>query len=220
MEFWKHRLKEQGVTTGASFERFGFPVLPFEDPDGLSLELVFEDLENALESSREGKVPAEHAIRGFWGTTLKLTEAESTAEILQDILGFERADEQENITRYTTDAPIGGSVLIELSDKEEGRNGRGTIHHVAFRAADKEMLNNLRYEVLKKGLHATEIIDRHGFKSVYYRIPADVLFEMASDGPGYTVDEDSEHLGELLILPPWLESKREQIENQLPELTI
>ena len=195
-------------------------MLPFKDPDGLQLELVFENVDNAPESSREGAVPAEHAIRGFWGTTLRLTEQEATAAILENILGFEKSAEEDNMHLFTTDAPIGGAVIIELTDYEAGQNGRGIIHHVAFRAADEQMLGEMREKLQKKRLMPTEIIDRHWFKSVYYRTPAGVLFEMASDGPGYAVDEDPEHLGEKLILPPWLESKREQIEEQLPEITV
>lgn len=217
--YWQKRLDEHEVDVGESFERFGHTVLPFQDPDGLHLELVFENVEDAPESSREGTVPAEHAIRGFWGTTLKLTEADATAAILQNILGFKKHIEEENLQLYTTEAPIGSAVIIEVSDYEAGKNGRGIIHHVAFRASDEEALADMRKQVRKKGLMPTEIINRHWFKSVYYRTPGGVLFEMASDGPGYAVDEEPEHLGEKLVLPPWLESKREQIEKQLPELT-
>lgn len=220
LDYWQQRLDQHSVKTVDPFERFGLKVLPFEDPDGLSLEFVFENVADAPESSREVNVPNEHAIRGFWGTTLRLTEKESTASVLQDILGFEETDQENNITRYASEAPIGGTVLIEVTDKQSGKNGRGIVHHVAFRAADEEQLAELRQQVQEKRLMPTEIIDRHWFKSVYYRVPAGVLFEMASDGPGYAVDEDPDHLGEKLILPPWLESKREQIENHLPEITV
>lgn len=220
LEYWQQRLQEKNVQPSDPFTRFGLTVLPFQDPDGLNLELVFEDIADAPDTDREGAVPSEHAIRGFWGTTLRLTEKESTASVLQDILGFEETDQENNITRYMTDAPIGGTVLIEITDQQSGKNGRGIVHHVAFRAADEEQLSEMRWEVSSQGLMPTEIIDRHWFKSVYYRVPAGVLFEMASDGPGYAVDEDPDHLGEKLILPPWLESKREQIENHLPEITV
>lgn len=220
LDFWKTRLNEQNIPYGEVFERFGLTVLPFKDPDGMKLELVFEESESASGSDREGTVPAEHAIRGFWGTKLLLTEEKSTAEILTNILGFEKTSEEENLSLYTTDAPIGGSVLIETTESKSGQNGRGIIHHVAFRAENKEELGKMRKKVQENGLMPTEIIDRHWFKSVYYRIPAGVLFEMASDDPGYTVDEDPEHLGEKLILPPWLEPKRETIENHLPEINI
>lgn len=220
LDFWQNRLEEQDIPFSDTFERFGLTILPFEDPDGLNLELVFEDSEEAPQPDREGTVPAEHAIRGFWGTKLLLTEEETTAEILTGILGFVKTAEEENISLYSTDAPIGSSVIIETTEPKSGQNGRGIVHHVAFRAEDKEELGEMRKQVQQSRLMPTEIIDRHWFKSVYYRVPAGVLFEMASDDPGYTVDEDFEHLGEKLILPPWLESKRDVIENHLPELEI
>lgn len=220
LKFWQERLEEQDIPHGDTFERFGLTVLPFKDPDGLKLELVFEDLDDAPKSDREGTVPAKHAIRGFWGTKLLLTEEESTAEILTGILGFEKTSEEENLSLFTTDAPIGGAVIVETTESQSGQNGRGIIHHVAFRAENRDELDEMRKDVQEHRLMPTDIIDRHWFKSVYYRIPAGVLFEMASDDPGYTVDEDPEHLGEKLILPPWLEPKREVIENHLPEINI
>lgn len=220
LDYWTQRLEEHEVEHSDSFTRFGSTVLPFEDPDGLNLELVFEIIADAPNSDREGTVPAEYAIRGFWGTTLKLTETETTGAILTEVLGFEKAATEGTLHRYTTDAPIGGNVLIEVTGQQPGKGGRGTVHHVAFRAADEEKLSDLRREIRSKNLMPTEIIDRHWFKSVYYRIPAGVLFEMASDGPGYAVDEDPAHLGEKLILPPWLESKRDQIEDHLPEIRV
>lgn len=220
LEYWQQRFEKENIESSNPFTRFGLTVLSFQDPDGLNLELVFEDITDAPDTDREGTVPSQHAIRGFWGTTLRLTEKESTGSVLHDILGFKETDQEDNITRYTTDAPIGGTVLIEITDQQSGKNGRGIVHHVAFRAADEEQLSEMRWEVSSQGLMPTEIIDRHWFKSVYYRVPAGVLFEMASDGPGYAVDEDPDHLGEKLILPPWLESKREQIENHLPEITV
>ena len=220
LEFWKDRLNENDAETGEVFKRFGLTVLPFEDPDGLSLELVFEDTDKQADSSWQGTVNAGHAIRGFWGTTLRLSQEKQTADILKDILGFSKAETEGNLTLYKTGAPIGKSVIIETTGPESGKNGRGIIHHVAFRAKDEEELDSLRKKVESLGLSPTQIIDRHWFKSVYYRTPGGVLFEMATEGPGYAVDEDPEHLGEKLILPPWLESKRELIEKRLPEINI
>ncbi|MDZ7716275.1 MAG: VOC family protein [Balneolaceae bacterium] len=219
-DFWIQRLKEQDIPHGDTFERFGYTILPFKDPDGLSLELVFDDTDISLDSSWKGTVEKEHAIKGFWGTTLKVTAEESTAQILTDILGFEKTDSKENLSLYRTDAPIGHSVIIETADTAPGKNGRGIVHHVAFRAKNEDHLEELRKKVMELGLSPTQIIDRHWFKSVYYQTRAGILFEMATEGPGYTVDEDPAHLGEQLILPPWLKSKRELIENQLPEINL
>ena len=218
LDFWKERFKEQDISHGDTFKRFGKTILPFQDPDGLTLELVFENTEIELESSWSGTVDEENAIKGFSDTTLKLTEEESTARILTEVLGFEKADSKENQSLFTTDAPIGNSVIIETTDCKPGSNGRGIIHHVAFRAKDENHLEELRQQVMSLGLSPTQIIDRHWFKSVYYKTQAGVLFEMATEGPGYSVDEDKAHLGEKLILPPWLESKRELIEKRLPRI--
>lgn len=220
LDFWRDRFDEYEVSHGAPFQRFGSKVLPFKDPDGLALELVFEDVEQPLESSWKGTVDKEHAIQGFGGTTLRLTEEETTAEILQNVLGFEKAASTGDSSLYKTEAPIGNSVIIEKSEPKSGKSGRGTVHHVAFRAKDEEELEELRQHVRSLGLSPTRIIDRHWFKSVYYQTPGGVLFEMATEGPGYAVDEEPEHLGEKLILPPWLESKREMIEQRLPKIKI
>ncbi|MDX1585159.1 MAG: ring-cleaving dioxygenase [Balneolaceae bacterium] len=220
LDFWTDRLSERSIPHGDIFQRFGKTVLPFEDPDGLSLELVFEEIEfnPAQDAPWQGTVSKEHALKGFWGTTLKLTREQPTAKILENVLGFSKSDSNENSTLYTTNAPIGSKVLIETVKSESGTNGRGIIHHVAFRASDEDELDRLRQQVSEAGLSPTKIIDRHWFKSVYYQTPGGVLFEMATDGPGYAVDEDPEHLGEKLILPPWLESRRELIEKRLPKI--
>ncbi len=222
LDYWQERFRKHKVPYESTIERYGFTVLPFEDPDGLSLELVFEenDLHPSHGSGWEGTVEKEYAIRGFWGTTLRLTREEPTAEILEDILGFSKTDSNDTGSLFATDAAIGGKVIIEKSKPESGTNGRGIIHHVAFRAEDEEELEQLRRRVREFGLSPTQIIDRHWFKSVYYQTPGGVLFEMATEGPGYAVDEDPEHLGEKLILPPWLESKRNVIENRLPEINV
>lgn len=220
LPFWQDRLHEQNVPTGEPFTRFGLKVLPFEDPDGLHLELVFESIDTSSDTKREGNVPKEHAIRGFWGTTLRLTEAATLEDILTDVLGFKKAEKEGNLQRYTTDAPIGGSVIIETTEVQVGVNGRGTVHHIAFRAADKGMLSDMRRELQMRRYRPTELIDRHWFNSVYFRTLSGILFEMATEGPGYAVDEDPDHLGEKLMLAPWLEPRRKEIENHLPEINI
>ncbi|MGK7368567.1 MAG: ring-cleaving dioxygenase [Candidatus Halalkalibacterium sp. M3_1C_030] len=222
LAYWKKRLAEFSVPHGETFERFGRKVLPFEDPDGLTLELVFEntDIDPEPDTNWEGTVETEYAINGFWGTSLRLTQEKQTAEILENILGFSKADTDGSNSLYTADAPIGSNVVIKLTEPKSGKNGRGIIHHVAFRARDEEQLDAMRQQVSKMGLNPTKIIDRHWFKSVYYQTPGGVLFEMATEGPGYAVDEDPEYLGEKLILPPWMESKREQIEKRLPEINV
>src|SRR5699024_656273 len=147
-------------------------------------------------------------------------ETEPTAKVLTDVFGFHLTDDKDNQKLYTSDAPFGSAVIIETADVKPSANGRGIIHHVAFRAKDDQELMELRKKVIEMGLHPTEYIDRHWFHSVYFRSPGGVLFEIATDGPGYVVDEDADKLGQKLILPPWLEPNRETIEKRLPAISV
>lgn len=218
-EYWEVRLSEYDIPYEVT-EVFGRSALRFNDPDGLELDLVFEGTAKDKVDKVDYLVPFDKTIQGFWGARMKLTEKEHTEYLIQDLFDFEEVAQEGNQILYQTDAPIGHSIIIEITDQETGQNGRGIVHHIAFRAQDREELDQLRQRVAEKRLHPTQIIDRHWFNSVYYRIPAGVLFEMASDDPGYTVDEEFEALGEKLILPPWLENKRERIEQILPEITL
>lgn len=219
-EFWAERFGEQDIAFDGPFERFGQQVMQFKDPDNMQLEFVFNDQAGELPGWSEGTVPEEHTIRGFWGTTLRLQQHDPTARILNELFGFEKTAENGEQKLYTTDAPIGSSVIIEQAESKPSSNGRGIIHHVAFRAKDDNELESLRQDVIDMGLQPSQVIDRHWFHSVYFREPGGVLFEMATEGPGYDVDEDPDKLGEKLILPPWLEGKRDMIEKRLPEINI
>lgn len=220
LSYWAERFGEKDIDFEGPYDRFGQQAIGFKDPDRLQLELVFDEQAEELPGWENSTVPAEYGIRGFSGTTLRLREHESTAEVLENVFGFEETDRQDNTWLYSTDAPIGRTVIIEEGTSKPSANGRGIIHHVAFRAKDDDELSALREKVMDMGLHPTEIIDRHWFHSVYFQSPGGVLFEIATDGPGYTVDEDPEELGQNLILPPWLESRREMIEKRLPDITV
>lgn len=219
-DFWIERLNEQDIIFDDSIEHFGQQVIRFKDPDGLQLELVFDGKVDNMPGWDKGTVPAEFTIRGFWGTTLRLKDHEPTAKVLSEVFGFKETAKDGKAQLYTTDAPIGGSIIIEEAEPGPSTNGSGTVHHVAFRAKDDEEQAAMREKVLELGLHPTQVIDRHWFNSVYFRSPGGVLFEIATDGPGFDVDEDSNKLGEKLILPPWLESRRKEIEEQLPEIEL
>lgn len=219
-DFWISRLNELNIHHSDIFDLFGKSAVRFSDPDGLELDLVFEGNAKDKVSNYESSVPNNVAIQGFWSTRLKLSQADGTVDILKDIFGFEEIKSKDNLTLFDTHAKIGGKVILETADEEYGRGGRGIIHHVAFRAENEDDLGQLRERVQSKGLQPTRIIDRHWFKSVYYREPGGVLFEMATDDPGYDVDEDFEKLGQKLILTPWLEPKRKVIENILPPISI
>jgi len=220
LEFWVERFGEEGIDFDGPYGRFGQEAIGFQDPDHLQLELVFDKHAEQLPGWEKGTVSAEYGIRGFRGTTLRLEETGPTAEVLTNLFGFQEAESADNARLYTTDAPVGGSVIIEEGEPKPSANGRGIVHHVAFRAEDDDDLADLREKVIEIGLNPTTIIDRHWFHSVYFRSPGGVLFEIATDGPGYAVDEDPDKLGQKLILPPWLESKREGIEKRLPDINL
>ncbi|SHF21334.1 glyoxalase family protein [Fodinibius roseus] len=221
LPYWRERLANQHITYSGAHQRFGKQLLSFEDPDGLQLHLVFEDRKGDLDGWKRSEVPAEHQIQGFWSTTLTLDRVEDTEHILTAILGFEQQATDGNATLYRTKSELGHALIIEETPKAQGQNGAGIVHHVAFQTEDDDDLKTLRHEVLRLGLQPTEIIDRHFFKSVYFRTPGGVLFEMATHGPGYFVHSDpSEDQAEKLELTPWHESKREQIESALPTIEI
>ena len=220
MEYWAERFGNEGIDFDGPYDRFGQQAIGFKDPDLMKLELVFDEQVDSLPGWDKGSVPEEYGIRGFRGTTLNLKEQGPTADVLETLFGFKKSDHHGNRWHYTTDAPIGGSVIIEEGESKPSANGRGIIHHVAFRAADDEALVALRKKVIEMGLSPSHVIDRHWFHSVYFQTPGGVLFEIATDGPGYDVDEDPDKLGQKLILPPWLESKRDAIEKRLPEISV
>lgn len=217
-EFWKERFNSFDIDYTEE-EVFGRTSLKFRDPDQVELQLVFGGDHKEKVENVDYPVDFTKAVQGFWGARMLLSEEESTARLITSLFEFEEKEKAENLTLYQTDAPIGHSVIIETNpERIPSKTGKGTVHHIAFRAEDQNELDALRKRVTEFGLYPTQIIDRHWFKSVYYRIPQGVLFEMASDDPGYDVDEEFEHLGEELILPPWLEDKRSRIEAVLPEL--
>lgn len=220
MEFWKEHFGKEGIYFEDPLTRFGKTVIRFKDPDLMQLELVFDETVNHLPAWSKGTVPEAFGIRGFWGTTLLLQEAEPTAKVLEYVFQFRLTAEENNQKLYTTDAPFGNSIIIETTNPKPSSNGRGIVHHVAFRAKDDDELAEMRKKVIQLGLHPTDYIDRFWFHSVYFRSPGGVLFEIATDGPGYTTDESADKLGEKLVLPPWLESKREAIESRLPKIHI
>jgi glyoxalase family protein len=218
--YWTHRFIEKGVTHEALEKRFGEPVLSFTDPDGMSLALVGSAGAESEQAWDDSAIPPEHAIRGFHGVTLMLDDAARTAAVLRDVLGFKDSDQDGPLARFRASEAIGGIVDIrEATGFLAGQLGRGSVHHIAFRAADDasqaEMAQKL---VAQHGLRPTHQIDREYFRSVYFREPGGILFEIATDSPGFAVDEPVESLGRDLKLPPFLEARRKEIEAVLPEL--
>jgi glyoxalase family protein len=220
--YWIHRFVERGVRHQAPIKRFGASVLSFWDPDGTRLALVAVPGIEAEAAWGGNEVPSNHAVRGIHGVTLLLKEAAPTAAILTDVLGFTQAGRDGSVIRYRTEGTsVGGLVdLREAGEFLAGRFGAGSIHHVAFRATDDAaqaaMVERL---AANHGIHTTEQKDRKYFRSVYFREPGGVLFEIATNDPGFTVDEPLASLGETLQLPTRMEARRSEIESVLPRVT-
>ncbi len=219
--YWTHRFIEKGIVHQALEKRFGEAVLPFTDPDGMSLALVGVTGAENESGWSNGDVPAEHAIRGFHGVTLLLDDATKTGAILTDIFGFKESGREGSVIRYVAEgAGLGHIVdIYEAKGFLPGRQGRGSVHHIAFRAADDaEQAAMAQKLVTGHGMHPTEQKDRNYFRSIYFREPGGVLFEIATDIPGFAVDEPVASLGTELKLPAFLEPHRKDIENVLPPL--
>jgi len=222
--FWAHRFVEKGVRHHGVTRRFGDSVIDFEDPDGTLLSLVpFGDAPApAGEAGATGDgIPPAHAITGIDGVTLLLREAGPTAAILTSVFGFQESSREGAVTRLALGDGAGRSVvdLHVAGNFPGGRPGRGSVHHVAFRAADDAGQAELAARLVRDhGLRPTEQRDRQYFRSIYFREPGGVLFEIATDGPGFAIDEPLAHLGEQLKLPPQYEAHRAQIAAALPSL--
>jgi glyoxalase family protein len=219
--YWTEHLVESGIRFERPEDRFGETVLRFPDPDGLRLELVAAS-DDRREGWSEGPLPPEHGIRGFHHVTLLSTDPESTTRLVTETLGFRQTGEAEGRTRFEAgDGGPGNTVdVANGSGFPRGTMGVGTVHHVAFRVPDEQTQLELREKVAALGYNVTHVLDRNYFRSIYFREPGGVLFEIATDPPGFTADEDPERLGESLKLPPWLEPRREQLEEVLPPLSV
>lgn len=219
--YWTHRFVEHGVPHDAPVKRFGETVLAFRDRDGMRLALVGVPGIEAEPAWAGSDVPVEHAIRGFHSVSLLLEDAAPTGAILSDVFGFREIGREDTLIRYRADgAPFGSVIDLRVAGGFlPARQGAGSVHHIAFRAADdaaeEEMVRKLAEN---HGIRTTEQRDRNYFRSVYFREPGRVLFEIATDIPGFAVDEPAESLGQALKLPPGLETQRERIEAILPEL--
>jgi glyoxalase family protein len=236
--FWLARLVALGVPHAGPARRFAGAgaaaesVIALEDPDGLQLELVTDARAAALpgwtaagDAAGDDAVPAEHAVRGVRGVTLWVAAPERTAGVLEGPLGMRRAAADGDRARYETadpDAVLGRTVDVRAVGPEaaRGRMGAGTVHHVAFRTGDDAGELALRAAVTDAGLSATPQIDRQYFRSVYFREPGGVIFELATDAPGFLADEARDALGAALRLPPQFEARRAEIERRLPPLTL
>lgn len=230
LEWWRERFTERGVEHGTETERNGRASLAFQDFEGQRFALVAEDGAARVAGGtpwRASPVPAEAAIRGLDHVTTIVNRLAPTERLLVEVLGFRRegfyklanADSGEIVVFATGEGGPGAELHIEARpDLPRGAVGRGGVHHLALRAPDAEQHAEWQRRLARAGVHVTPVIDRFYFRSIYFREPGGVLFEIATDGPGFATDEPAEHLGERLALPPFLEPRRAEIEANLRPL--
>jgi glyoxalase family protein len=224
LSWWLARFDAEGVSHGEIAERIGRTYLPFADREGQQLELVADGLPGGVPWSRS-PVPAEHQVKGLNGVTLTSLRPQTTVDVLVGAMGFRATGERQlpggGVEQFLEVGPGGPGTEVILSIPAQvgpAQQGRGGVHHVAFRVPDDKTQVAWREHIAGVGLRPTPVIDRFYFKSVYFREPGGVLFEIATDGPGFAADEPEEHLGERLALPPFLEPDRERIEAGLKPL--
>jgi glyoxalase family protein len=220
LDFWRQRFFAGEVAFVAEDERFGSRALTVADPSGLNIELI-EAPEDTRTPWTGGEVEAGAAIRGVQGVTLLHRDSGPTLRFVTDVLGFQVAAEEGARTKVSIGKGGPGATLELLRDASApvAQNGLGTVHHVAFAVADGDEQLRIRELLVRAGVQVTEVRDRQYFQSIYFREPGGVLFEIATAGPGFLIDEDSSSLGGALKLPPWEEERRETIEARLPPLS-
>lgn len=218
--YWEQRLTTKGILFERSGRRFAEEVLTLPDPDGMKIEIVGHADAGAVKVPRFADVPAEHAIRGFFGVTMLQLEVEETAKILA-VMGFHKIAEEGKRLRFAAEGNALGNHIDVVVDAHAnyGRSGAGTVHHIAFRAANDAAQLEWREEI-GKHIPTTAVLDRDYFHSIYFREPGGVLFELATDNPGFAVDEPVESLGEELCVPDWLEERRPELEQRLVPITL
>lgn len=219
LPFWKDRLDTHRVAFVEN-EIFGEKLIEFKDPDGLQLQFIEPNIEDDRKAWTTTDITSQQALKGFHNVTLSLKCADPTLKVLTDILGYSVREHENERYRLKTDSITTAHTvdIVENPDLSYGRNAGGTNHHVAFRVKDDDILMEYREKVLSAGLDITPKINRDYFFSLYFREPGGVLFELATDNPGFTVDEPLESLGTALKLPKQYESYRAQIEESLPNI--
>ncbi len=222
MGYWLDRLAANGVAAEGPAARFGAEVITFSDPDGLRLELVGHDAGGSTSVWDRSAIPAEHAIRRFYGVALTERQSEPTDALLAQVMGFQATAEEGERLRYRSDQHAAGAYVdvLRAPDAALGRVAVGTIHHVAWRTPTDNTQQDWLQTLQGKGFDVSPVMDRVYFHSIYFREPGGVLFEIATDTPGFTADETVEELGASLKLPPWLEPMRSQIEQALIPLRL
>ena len=219
--FWHERVKTLGLTTEAPVVRGDSEVLTLFDNDGMRLELVASPGDSRSGWDGVSDIPQEHAVRGLHEVTLSERNLDPTASMLTNFLGMGLSSETAGAASFSMgEGGAGASVQVVGGIQDRGLQAGGTVHHVAFRAPNLQTMESWRQELVGRGVNVTEVMDRQYFKSIYFREPGGVLFEIATDEPGFDIDEPLLELGRKLKLPPWLEPSREQIQNSLPRIEV
>lgn len=218
LTFWAQRLAKFEIQFTKT-ERFGEQYLQFEDPHGLRLEIVEREAGDK-NSWTFGDVTPDVAMKGFGGATLFSSQPDQTENVLENVMGLERVDEQDHYIRFRSSADIGNVIDLKMTTSGRGRMGVGTVHHIAWRAGDDEDQLEWQKHIAQNNYHVTEVRDRNYFNAIYFREHGDILFEIATDPPGFAHDESEETMGQKLMLPAQYEQHREQLEQSLLPITV
>jgi glyoxalase family protein len=218
--YWIDRLEKYNIPTSTPLTRFGEKLIRFEDHDGMGIELIANDKDNRM-GWTYGNIPEGFAIRGFYGATLNLKAKDLTEKLLTQFMDYKFLAEEDGRYRFGTKGEPGDIIDIVLDKTgRQGIQSAGTVHHIAFRTDNDSSQMEIQKILIENGYHVTEVKDRNYFKSIYFREPGGVLFEIATDEPGFAIDEEEAHLGELLKLPEWAEPHREKIESKLAKVQL
>jgi glyoxalase family protein len=219
--FWSQHLESLGIEVSRGTDAANQDVLELRDHDGMRLQLVGTTGDTRSGWDGVGNIPAEHAIRGLHAVELSESVIDPTAHMLHELLGMNYAGENSGRASFSmADGSSGAQVEVLGGVRDRGTQAGGTVHHVAFSAPNLATMELWQQELREQGVSVTEIMDRQYFKSIYFREPGGVLFEIATDEPGFATDEPLLELGRKLKLPPWLEPSREQIQNSLPQISV
>lgn len=222
LDFWITHLSRHGIPFDGPSVRWGEQFIAFQDPDGLLIELFFTDRKNVRSPWKSSPVPVEHAVAGFYGVTLFLDSPDASEHMLVNILGFTQGPAAGNRRSYiagTGEDEAHIDIVINPA-APAARQSAGSVHHIAWRVKDFDIHQEWQRYITQSGISTTDVIDRFYFHSIYFREPGGILYEIASDNPGFLVDESFDELGRHLMLPPWFEPIREKIERSLPPIVV
>ncbi len=219
LEAWIDRLASQAISFDQPAHRFGERLIELRDPDGLRIELVESADATVVEGWRGGPVDAAIAVRGIHSVTIEASKLDANDKFFTNTMGFIREGEEGGRIRYQVGQGV-GSIVDVIQGDSRGRVAVGSVHHIAFRTSDDEGQAHWLKKAQEFGLHASPVMERDYFRSIYFREPNGVLFEIATDGPGFTIDEPAEALGQSLHLPAQYEPYREEIEKRLPPIKL